>query len=90
LINAVDRFVVYDDVTFIKQGWINRNNILLNGEPHLFTVPLKNASSFALIRNIEINHNLYKGWKNKFLKTLAQSYKKAPNFDVVFELVSGV
>jgi len=25
LIRAVDRFIVYDDVTFIKQGWINRN-----------------------------------------------------------------
>ena len=30
LINAVDKYVVYDDVTYIKGGWINRNNILLN------------------------------------------------------------
>ena len=28
LINAVDEFVFYDDVNFIKQGWINRNQIL--------------------------------------------------------------
>ena len=90
LINSVDRFVVYDDVTFIKQGWINRNNILLNGKPHLFSVPLKNASSFTLIRNIELNHNLYKSWKEKFLKTLVQSYKKAPNYEQVFGLISGV
>ena len=90
LINSVDRFVVYDDVTFIKQGWINRNNILLNGKPHMFTVPLKNASSFTLIRNIELNHNLYKSWKEKFLKSLIQSYKKAPNYEKVFELISGV
>ena len=27
LIAAVDKFVVYDDVNFIKGGWINRNNI---------------------------------------------------------------
>jgi len=30
LINAVDKYVIYDDVNFINRGWINRNNILLN------------------------------------------------------------
>ena len=30
LINAVDEFVIYDDVNFIKQGWITRNSILSN------------------------------------------------------------
>ena len=32
LINAVDKFVIYDDVNFIKGGWINRNKILVNGQ----------------------------------------------------------
>ena len=49
LMHAVDRFVVDDDVTFIKQGWINRNRILINGAAVYFTVPLRHASSFALI-----------------------------------------
>ena len=30
LIDAVDIFVIYDDVHFIKQGYVNRNNILQN------------------------------------------------------------
>ncbi|HAP16296.1 MAG TPA: hypothetical protein DCR38_00890, partial [Butyricimonas virosa] len=38
LIKAVDKFVVYDDVNFIKRGWINRNNILVNGKAQLFTI----------------------------------------------------
>ena len=33
LLNAVDRYVIYDDVNFIKGGWINRNRILQNGVP---------------------------------------------------------
>ncbi|MCK4814823.1 WbqC family protein, partial [bacterium] len=45
LINAVDKFVFLDDVTFIKQGWINRNRILLNDKEHLFSVPIKDISS---------------------------------------------
>ena len=33
LIKAVDTFVIYyDDVCFIKQGWINRNRILIGGK----------------------------------------------------------
>ena len=35
LINAVDIFVIYDDVNFIKQGYINRNNILQKQKAHL-------------------------------------------------------
>jgi hypothetical protein len=90
LINAVDRFVVYDDVTFIKGGWINRNKILLNGEAHVFRVPLKNASSFVTIGKTEINHVLYDGWKNKFLKTLEQAYRKAPYYETGYRLVADV
>lgn len=86
LLNAVDKFVIYDDVAFIKQGWINRNNILLNGKPHIFTVPLKNASSFTTIRATEINYNLYDHWKTKFLKTLVQAYSKALFFQEVYSL----
>ena len=40
LIDAVDQFIIFDDVNFIKRGWINRNNILLNKNKHLFSIPL--------------------------------------------------
>lgn len=87
LMNYVDKWVVYDDVSFIKQGWINRNMILLNGEPHLFSIPLQKPSSFIEINQTEINRQMYHNWKLKFLKTLEQSYKKAPNFDRVYTLI---
>ena len=37
LMNAVDEYVIYDDVNFIKGGWINRNRILVNDQPKYFT-----------------------------------------------------
>ena len=40
LIHAVDRFVIYDDVNYIKGGWINRNRILINGEPAHYNDPI--------------------------------------------------
>ena len=42
LIKIVDKFIFYDDVTFIKQGWINRNRILINNQAKMFSIPLWN------------------------------------------------
>lgn len=90
MINAVDKFVFYDDVNFIKQGWINRNKILVSGTDHLFTVPLSKANSFTLIKDTLINEKLYENWKIKFLQTISQNYRNAPHFDVIYKLVSEV
>ena len=90
LIAAVDKFVVYDDVNYIKGGWINRNKILLNNKESLFTIPLNNSSSFAKINSIQVNKKLFPLWKKKFLKSLMQSYQNAPNFEKVFQLVEKI
>ena len=94
LIAAVDRFVVYDDVSFIKNGWINRNRILGGGaagrepEPAYFTVPLEGASSFKAIREVGVSPD--PRWRAKLLKTLAQTYARAPCFREVYPLVESV
>ena len=82
LINAVDKFIVYDDVNFINRGWINRNNILVNGNAQLFTISLHKASQNKLINEIEIIDDF-----QKFLRTIEIAYRKAPYFDVVYELL---
>lgn len=85
LINAVDSFVIYDDVNFIKQGYINRNSILSNGKLQQFTLELIGASSNKLIKEIEIGNNV-----NKILKTIKQSYIKAPFFENVIILLEEI
>jgi hypothetical protein len=88
MIKAVDAFVFYNDVNYIKQGWINRNRLLVNKEAKYITIPLKRLSSFSLIKNIEINPEL-KEYKT-MLKTIEMAYKKAPYFHAVFTLVKEV
>ena len=85
LVNAVDKFVFYDDVTFIKGGYINRNNILSNGKAQRFTIPVPGMSSNTLINELKFDKNV-----KKVLKTIEQSYKKAPYFESVFPLVNSV
>ena len=85
LINAVDLFVIYDDVNFIKQGWINRNRILVEGQPHYLTVGLSGASSFKKINEIEIRPD-----PQQLLKTVYYSYRRAPFFPNVYPLIEGI
>jgi hypothetical protein len=88
LIAAVDKFVIYDDVNFINKGWINRNRMLANGEPLLFTVPVSGASQNRLICDLRLS--LDKSWQIRLLKTIELNYRKAPQFQVVFPLLQKV
>ena len=90
LISAVDKFIIYDDVNYIKQGWINRNKILLNGESYLFTIPLAGASSFKRIKDTRLNKRAYKDWVIKFYKTVDTVYCKAPYYNNVLSLLKNV
>lgn len=85
LIHAVDVFIIYDDVNYIKKGWINRNNILVNGTAFLFSIPLQNMSQHKLINELNITEN--SNWRNDLLKTITLSYKKAPLYNEVFPII---
>ncbi len=85
LINLVDQFVIYDDVNFIKKGFINRNSILVNNNSFLFTLSLVKPS-----QNKKINEIFLNDINKKLLITISESYKKAPFFDVVFPLLEEI
>lgn len=85
LMNAVDKYVIYDDVNFINRGWVNRNRILLNGQPHYFNVQMTGASQSKLINEILINKD--EAVISKNLRVLENAYKKAPYFSEVQPLM---
>jgi len=85
LIHAVDKFIIYDDVNFIKQGWINRNRILVADKANYITVPLTNGSSFTQIKDVTISTN--NQWKSTWLKTIYHSYSKASYFKNIFPII---
>ncbi len=85
LINAVDKFVIYDDANYIKQGYINRNSILMGDRVQRFTVAVPGASSFLKIRDLSFSEDV-----DKLLKTLQQAYRKKPYFYEIYPLVERV
>ncbi len=88
LLNVVDKYVIYDDVNFIKGGWINRNKILVNGEPKYFNVPMLGASPYKLINEVGVNND--KKLIDKNLRMLEGSYKKAPYYSEAMKLMNGI
>jgi hypothetical protein len=85
MIHAVDVFVFYNDVNFIKGGWVNRNRILFNNEAKYLNIPCKGISSYKPIKEIYINYSL-KDYNN-ILINIKQAYGKAPYFDKVFPML---
>jgi hypothetical protein len=85
LINAVNHFVFYDDVNYIKGGWINRNNILVKNDKKFITLNLVASSTNKNINEIKVGSG-----SRKVLKTIKQTYVKAPFFNEVFPLIEEV
>lgn len=86
LMNAVDEFVIYDNIEFTKKGWINRNRILVNGQDSFITIPLRKDSDYLDVRD----RYLADSWSServKMLNRIKESYRKAPQFETVYPLV---
>jgi hypothetical protein len=85
LMSAVDEFILFDDVQFIARGWIHRNQILVQGKPHVFTVPLQKHSQETRISEVRLSE--FERFREKFFKTLQTAYRKASFYEGTRELV---
>lgn len=85
LMKAVDKYIIYDDVNYIKGGWVSRNYLLINGEKKMFTITLKEASPNKLFNEIEIKDDF-----KKLMKTLQLNYSKSVNFKEAMVLMERI
>jgi hypothetical protein len=86
LINAVDEFVIYDNIEYTKKGWINRNRILVNGKDDYITLPIKKDSDYLHIKDRFLSDT----WlieRNKMINRITESYRRAPFFGETFKLI---
>ena len=54
LLKSCTNFVLYDDVNYIKRGWINRNRVLSSNGQINFSIPLSKQSSNLNINQIRV------------------------------------
>ena len=84
LMNMVDEYILYDDVNYIKGGWINRNRIKINGADGLFGITVKKASQNKKINELEVCMTPQD--REKLINKVKCSYAKAPYSKDVLEL----
>jgi hypothetical protein len=86
LINVADIFVIYDNVQYIKRGYINRNRILLDGVEKWITLPVKKDNRHMEIKDRSLS-NTFENEKFNLLKLIKHAYKQAPNFEVIYNII---
>jgi len=84
LINAVDVFIVYDNIKYTKKGWINRNRILQNGSDVMFSLPLKKDSDYLNVDQRFLSPDFD---RKKLLNKIKEAYRKAPYFEMGYNLI---
>lgn len=75
LINAADKFIVYDNIQYTKKGWINRNRYLQNGKDEIFSISLKKETGYKNVIDRMISP-LFN--KKKLIAKFQNAYSKAP------------
>lgn len=87
LMRAANIFVVYDNIKYTKKGWINRNRLLLNGNPAVFSLPIRQASDQLEIskRSLASEFN-----PRDLLGQIEGAYRGAPYFDSTFPMVCDI
>lgn len=89
LMNAVDTYVIYDNIEFTKNSWIRRNRILSSGTDKMFSLPLKKDSDYLDVRDRYLDET-YDSERKKLVNLIANSYKKAPMFETVFPIIKDI
>lgn len=86
LLNAVDLFVIYDNIKYVKRSWINRNKMLLNGRESLFSLPLKKDSDYLDIKERELSPS-FEAERLKIIRKIEESYRNSPYFSDAFPVI---
>jgi hypothetical protein len=87
LIRATDKWVVFDNVQYIRHGWVNRNRILHPAEGWQYIIaPLKKHQRSARINEVEVIEG--NQWRDRIFGQLEHYRKRAPFFRETLDLVT--
>ncbi|MCE5348304.1 MAG: WbqC family protein [Bacteroidales bacterium] len=86
IMKYTDKWIVLDEVQFIRHGWIERNRILKPEDGWQYiSVPLEKHSRDTLIKEISIRNN--ENWKEKIFRQLEHYKKVAPYYQSTIEFL---
>jgi hypothetical protein len=85
-IDAVDKYVLYHNLNYITEGWMNRNRIMMkNQHPIYINAFIDGKSSFKKISEIELLKT--STWRKKILNAIYLNYKGSVFFEEIYQLI---
>jgi len=89
-IRRADIFIFYDDIQYDKHGWRNRNQIKTVQGKQWLTIPVHSKGVTGGIPINQVKIDWSKQWRKSHLKSLANSYSKAPYFKKYLPLLESI
>lgn len=89
LIAISDVFVLGDDLQYVKGSWMNRNRVLVNGQPKLITFPLKKGHQAESVNQRWLCDD-FEREADALLRMLERCYAKAPQREQVLPLLRDI
>ena len=90
LIKNSDEFVIYTTTQLNKRSWQTRNRIKSSNGNIMLSIPIRKTlkRDDIIIKDAKVENKF--NWQEKHLKSIKQSYSKAPFFDEVYPLIQDV
>lgn len=86
LIEATDKWIVFDPVQYKRKAWVNRNRILKgDGGWQYFRFPVVKHSRNTLIQDIQVSYG--EVWGEKIFGQIRHYQRRAPFFNEVSDLL---
>lgn len=77
MIDAVDEFIIYDEVQFTKNDWRNRNKIKTPHGIQWISIPVRQENLNQKVSETRVSDHR---WADKHWKTLKQNYSRSDGF----------
>jgi hypothetical protein len=90
LFAAVDVVVVYDDVQYIKQSWINRNRFFLNNSIEYVSIDLIGDHHTRKINERRISPIYFSKTAKRHLSRIKSNYASASNAEDIIHILSEI
>lgn len=89
LINAVDKFILYENLNFRKETWMTRNRILAcRSNPFFVHIPVKSKSSNKKISEVRIAEN--HRWRKTIKDSIYFNYKNSKYYHEIIPFLEKV
>ena len=86
LIKHSDLFVLFDDVQYIRHGWVNRNRILKPDKDWQYIIaPLQDHQQSTLIKDIKVQDG--DDWKIKIIRQIEHYKKRSPFYKETIQII---